>query len=812
MPISIKQLVDSVDPLRTVLFFGAGSSVPSGGPTTDALVAQFSKRFELSASGFSLGEIASLAEQKTSRAELIGALREFIGNLKPTGGLLNLPLYNWRSLFTTNYDDLIEQCYKRRSIPLDCYASNFDFGKPSTPTTAKLFKLHGTIDEDISDGHKSRIILTEADNDQTIEYREYLYDRLKGDIAGARLIIIGHSLADQDIREVVNRAAQINAKAENGGQIYLLLYTEDADRASLFERRGLTVCFGGLDDFFAALTQKHFGDAAPRDLSDPLQAHPALQPVTLEVDHASDPKRADASAMFNGWPATHADILAGLTFDRSIVADVIAYFREENSLVGLILGASGVGKTTAARQVLQQLRRETYLCWEHKPDLPLLVDQWISVAAQCREEGKVGILLIDDAHDHLYRINELADRLFGDDNGHLKLILTSTRHQWNPRVKSPTLYRNGREFKLVKLADEEIERLLQLIDLVEPLRRLVEPMFSGFSRQERRRRLIYRCEADMFVCLKNIFASETFDDIILREYADLAPELQDIYRYVSAMETAGVRVHRQLLIRILRIPATSISAALERLTDIISEYEVNEREGIYGWRTRHPVIAGIVTRFKFNELAKTIELFELVIANLSPTYDIEVRTIRDLCSVGTGIPGIPNKEIQNRLFRKLMSIAPSERVPRHRLIRNLIEAGSYEKAETEIRIFEKDFGIDGPVYRYKVQLLLARAQHAPGLLPEDRLQILESAKTVALVGIVRFPLNKTLLAAYAEVGVEYYRRTGSYEYFDHAIKLLRDAEEGLGDPDVARIINRYVRRIQGQPFESSDEETPASPD
>jgi len=48
--------------------------------------------------------------------------------------------------------------------------------------------------------------------------------------------------------------------------------------------------------------------------------------------------------MFNGWPATHADILAGLTFDRSIAADVVKYFKEDNSLVAMILGASGVGK------------------------------------------------------------------------------------------------------------------------------------------------------------------------------------------------------------------------------------------------------------------------------------------------------------------------------------------------------------------------------------------------------------------------------------------------------------------------------------
>ncbi len=73
---------------------------------------------------------------------------------------------------------------------------------------------------------------------------------------------------------------------------------------------------------------------------------------------------------------------------------------------------------------------------------------------------------------------------------------------------------------------EEIERLLNLIDRNIEVRALVEQTFSGFSRTERRRRLIDRCEADMFVCLKNIFASEAFDDIIFS--LDLPRTLNDV--------------------------------------------------------------------------------------------------------------------------------------------------------------------------------------------------------------------------------------------------------------------------------------------
>jgi hypothetical protein len=151
-----------------------------------------------------------------------------------------------------------------------------------------------------------------------------------------------------------------------------------------------------------------------------------------------------------------------------------------------------------------------------------------------------------------------------------------------------------------------------------------------------------------------------------------------------------------------------------------------------------------------------------------------------------------------------MSTAPGERVPRHRLIRNLIEMGEYDRAETEIRIFERDFGIDGPVYRYKVNVLVSRAVNSVGILKGDRIQILEAARGLALAGIARFHLNKALLSTYANLGLEYYKLTNNYKYFDDAIERLENAEDELGDPEIARIVARYRLRIQGRTIESDD--------
>ena len=807
MAISIAELATQVVPEQTILFFGSGSSLPSKAPSVRQLIDAISRDFGLPADGYALPEISGLAEERSrSRAKLIACLRKLFVNLQPTGGLLNLPLYSWRALFTTNYDVLIEDVYARRDRDIKVVSSDYDFGLDPSPAIPKLFKLHGTIDKDVADGSNSRMILTEADYDRTQQYRENLFSHFRSSLAGAHCIIIGHSLADPDIRDVINKASAINQQTFGGGRITLLMYGRDEDRALLYEKRGIEVCFGGIDEFFRALAQHSAHTSnAEGDPDDPLDREPLLRTSTIDVQHSAQASLSDATAIFNGWPASYGDITAGLTFARTVAGSIDSQLDEDFSLCAVLLGASGVGKTTAARQVvLRRLKKGDY-CWEHNKDTPLSSEHWRKVMLWLRDRGKVGILFIDDAHGHLQQVNDLIEQAVALDCAHLKLILASNKSSWYPRIKSPHLYRYGKEWQLSQLNAEEIERLLTVTENNEKLRPLVETNFSGFSKTERRRRLVERCERDFFVCLKNIFASDNMDDIILREFADLAPPLQEVYKHVAAMENAGVRVHRQLIVRTLQIPAQSIAGVLQNLSEIVHEYDVDRREGIYGWRCRHPVISAIVTKFKFNDLEKTIALFERIIDNIMPTVDLEIRTIRELCSIDGGLPRISDKNVQNRLLRKMMSVAPGERVPRHRLIRNLIDQGEFEKAETEIRIFNKDFGQEGPLHRYKVTLMIARAKHTPSILEEDRISILEQAQQLAVSGIERYPHNKNMLSAYAELGIEYYKRTANLEFYEDALERMKTAEDNLGDPEVSKMIARYERRMSNRMFETEDD-------
>jgi transposase len=68
-----------------------------------------------------------------------------------------------------------------------------------------------------------------------------LLDRLKGDLAGAQLIIIGHSLAGENINAVFRRALSINSRSGLGGKIAVFMYSRDEGRAELLETRGTVI-------------------------------------------------------------------------------------------------------------------------------------------------------------------------------------------------------------------------------------------------------------------------------------------------------------------------------------------------------------------------------------------------------------------------------------------------------------------------------------------------------------------------------------------------------------------------------------------
>ena len=673
-------------------------------------------------------------------------------------------------------------------IRSDCDYSKLE-GNEGTP----LFKIHGCITQDTVDGHRGRLTLTEDDYAAYAQYRKILFARLGFDLATKDVLIIGQSLKDHHVQHQMRETAATKAEASGAGRLLALLYETDNDRAALWEARGFTVAFGDIDTFLGGLTVAQPPESTePGDATSRLLLKPLLRTAAIDVDHGlklpPDPVR-----MFNGRAATYADIAAGHTFARSALAQMRSALATPRVQFLSIVGYAGVGKTTLARALLAQEAQEGTYCWEHPFDFPLLQREWLEVDDQLQERGQNGILLIDGCTPFLRQVNRLAAKLAAKDEARLKLVLTATAAQWRPRLKEPVLWKRGKVFELSRLTQEDIRSLVRLAAENPAIRSLVEPGFAALPADKKMRRLTERARADMYVCLKNVFANEQLDNILLREFAELDEPQQDVYRFVAALQALGGHVHRQLVLRLLDVSATDIKGLLQSLEGVVDEYVISADEGLYGWSTRHEVIARTIAEYKYSGQEELRELLHRVVDELNPTVYVEVRTLREMCNSDWGVAKLPNDEDQLEIFQKMVAIAPSERIPRHRVIRKLLDMERLEAAVSAIRDAEEAVGLDRPINRFKVRLAILRAQKTQGILPQDRLAMLRSAEGVALKGIDRFGEDRRSYSAYADVGLVVARLSGDLSVLNAALKLMNAAYENILDPVMGEDIERFER-------------------
>src|SRR5262249_11899739 len=145
---------------------------------------------------------------------------------------------------------------------------------------------------------------------------------------------------------------------------------------------------------------------------------------------------SNISSMFNGWPATYGDIVAGFTFRRTCVTDLVSKIEEAKLRNVVIVGASGVGKTTAARQILHKLASVGMFVWEHDSQSTLIPEAWLRVAAALTLQNQSGVLMVDDASAYMTELNILIDGLAARTLPNLKLVIVSAKANWAPRIKS----------------------------------------------------------------------------------------------------------------------------------------------------------------------------------------------------------------------------------------------------------------------------------------------------------------------------------------------------------------------------------------
>jgi AAA domain len=597
------------------------------------------------------------------------------------------------------------------------------------------------------------------------------------------------------LRAAATEAARIQREVAGPGKLFALLYTHDDDRARLLAARGYSVVFGGLDELVAALAAAGAHAAGPVPTAfEGVFLPTEIAAMALAVRSART-GRSNFKKVFYGSPATYADIHDRGTFTRKVEQALLNHLRSDRLVVS-ITGAAGVGKTTLARRLAYQLDSENWLALEQQAEMPIRSNEWLTFFQSLEHQDRPTVLVIDNATHHQANVNRLLTGLVNAGATKVKIILTAESHEWNARQKAAAAFSHGHIEHLSLLEPEDIRDLLRLAHDVDSAFQLMDRRFRGKSSAEQEQQLRFRCGADMFVCLKNIFATESLDTIILREYASLPSDLQDIYRYVAALHAGGAAAHRQLLLRLLGIPADGVAPVLRQLEDIIEEKPVDEAGGIYEWLTRHEVVAETLARYKFADQDELYRLLTDVIVSANPTVYIELQTLRGLCNWEFGIRRIEDMGRRIELYEAILRLAPSERVARHRLVAEYLSSDQFDVADATVNLSVKAVGLDAPLARYRVRLLIQKAERLPGILEADRKALLIRAKHEALDGVRRFPDNRFVYEVLGDVALAWKFRTKSDDLLEEALTVISKGADRILDPELGKRL-RELERARG---------------
>jgi hypothetical protein len=200
------------------MFVGAGASQPAGFVNWKELLKEIAEELKLDVDRET--DLVALAQyywnHRGNRNRLNQILvEEFLKEHSPTithRKIATLPLH---TVWTTNYDGLLEQAFKEAGKRVDIKRRSSDFGITVRRASSTIYKMHGDKDE------VAEAVLAKDDYETYNPKREVFTIALKGDLTLKTFLFIGISFTDPNLSYILSRVRQL--VDINGRQHFALL-------------------------------------------------------------------------------------------------------------------------------------------------------------------------------------------------------------------------------------------------------------------------------------------------------------------------------------------------------------------------------------------------------------------------------------------------------------------------------------------------------------------------------------------------------------------------------------------------------------
>ena len=645
-------LVDAVKERRAILFLGAGASAESLNsakepmPTANQIRDKLAQKYlNTQSTDWDLKYVVELAILEGEGETLIfEEISKMLSGFKPSEAHRAIPKFNWRAIFSTNYDTLIEEAYRNVINPVqECVA----FVKDKEPYDTRLsqylnpvplLKLHGCINH--RNDSEIPLVLTPEHYYKVSENRKSLLSRLESWAHETIIIFIGYRLQDPHINELIYKI-ELNKRPK----WFMVTPNFEPLEKKLWEHQRIELINSDFSSFMNALESKI--DEKSRKLSyfvKDTQKHPILKYFRSKVNptekffytlkndleyiysgmpHDAIQVQKFYSGFDNGW----CGIINKYDFPRRTGEDLLVDVldSENRNKFFLLKGSAGAGKTIALKRFAFDASTifDELVFWQSEEANPSF--EFFQELYELT--GKRMLLFVDQISLHSESISQLIQN---SKNSNLPLLIIGADREADWKTYCRTLDKYNPKVHLLKrLSEKESTNLVELLEKHNCLGQLAnkskEECISLFMNED-------RSDRQLLVALHELTQGKPFEEIVLEEYTRIIESgAKEIYLDIATMHQFGVPARIGAIQRISGISYNDFEEKLlTPLSDIIRVIK-NHRTQDFEYFTRHSRVAKIVFEAVLTNDKLKSDQFCKIIEVLDPGYSSDYRIIKKLC-------------------------------------------------------------------------------------------------------------------------------------------------------------------------------------
>ena len=198
----IKNIRTAIDTNKLVIFTGAGISVDAGVPGWDVLIEEMKSEIEIPKNEQDYLRIAQMYFNDRHQKEFIDKVRSVLKHKKIKYNEIHEEIFqlNPEHILTTNFEDLLEQVIKKRSLPFSVVTKDKEF--PYALNTNLLVKVHGDLDD-------TNIVLKEDDFIDFSLNHPLIEAFIKSVFASKIVLFVGYGFSDIDLKMIIQNVRNI---------------------------------------------------------------------------------------------------------------------------------------------------------------------------------------------------------------------------------------------------------------------------------------------------------------------------------------------------------------------------------------------------------------------------------------------------------------------------------------------------------------------------------------------------------------------------------------------------------------------------